>query len=371
MKIGFDANPMVGDMGGVGWHCYHLLRTMLATQEGIDVVAYAKPGAERPEAVGAWPGVARLQWVNASRWGMGKQGPSDQLDLYHGTNFRMQTVGRYGGVVTIHDLWLDRHPEFSKKMLGQWPSSFKTRQTALRARKTITVSEFSASELVELYGLKREHIQVIPNGVSEDFVPRLDEPAMAELRKRIGLKAARYVLFIGGADPRKNHQTFLEAAERVRKKLGPRMLVLVGSPIHPFGDYVETARRRSLQEQVLCPGRLSTHDLQLLYSSADLFVFPSLYEGFGMPVLEAMACGAPVLTSNSTALAEVAGDAAVLANPQDAKALGEAMIRVLDDEPLRAALRIKGFERAKQFSWDQVAAKTIELYREVCGGKPR
>ena len=145
------------------------------------------------------------------------------------------------------------------------------------------------------------------------------------------------------------------------------MLVLVGSPIHPFGDYVETARRRSLQEQVLCPGRLSTHDLQLLYSSADLFVFPSLYEGFGMPVLEAMACGAPVLTSNSTALAEVAGDAAVLANPQDAKALGEAMIRVLDDEPLRAALRIKGFERAKQFSWDQVAAKTIELYREVCG----
>ena len=86
-----------------------------------------------------------------------------------------------------------------------------------------------------------------------------------------------------------------------------------------------------------------------------------------MPVLEAMACGAPVLTSNSTALAEVAGDAAVLADPQDAKALGEAMIRVLDDEPLRAALRIKGFERAKQFSWDQVATKTLALYREVCG----
>ena len=367
MKIGFDANPMVGGMGGVGWLCYHLLRTMLAKQEGIGFVAYAKPGAERPNAVGSWPGVERLQWVNASRWGMGKQGSSDQLDLYHGTNFRMQTVGRFGGVVTIHDLWLDRHPEFSKKMLGQWPSAFKTRQTALRARKTITPSEFSARELVELYGLKREHIRVIPCGVSEDFFPRQDESAMAELRKRIGLKAARYVLFIGGADPRKNHQTFLEAAERVRKKLGPRMLVLVGSPIHPFGDYVETARRRSLQEKVLCPGWLSTNDLQLLYSSADLFVFPSLYEGFGMPVLEAMACGAPVLTSNSTALVEVAGDAAVSADPQDAKALGEAMIRVLDDEPLRAALRVKGFERAKQFSWEQVATKTLDLYREVCG----
>jgi glycosyltransferase involved in cell wall biosynthesis len=367
MRIGFDANPMVGNRGGVGWHSYHLLRTMLAQQNGIDFVAYAKPGAEQPDSVGAWPSAERLEWMNSSRWGMGKRGSSDRLDLYHGTNFKMQTVGRYGGVVTIHDLWLDRHPEYSKKMLGQWPSSFKTRQTALRARKVITVSEFSARELVELYGLKREHIVVIPNGVSEDFVPRRDDQAMAELRKRIGLKAEHFVLFVGGADPRKNHQIFLEAAEKVRKKLASRMLVLVGSPIHPFGNYEETARRRSLLEKALYPGPVSMNELQLLYSSADLFVFPSLYEGFGMPVLEAMACGAPVVTSNSTALAEVAGDAAVLVDPQDARALGEAMIRALEDEPLRADLKVKGFARAKQFSWEQAATKTVELYRELCG----
>jgi glycosyltransferase involved in cell wall biosynthesis len=253
-------------------------------------------------------------------------------------------------------------------MLGQWPSSFKTRQTALRARKAITVSEFSARELVELYGLKREHIRVIPNGVSEDFAPRRDEQAMAELRKRIGLTSEHYVLFIGGADPRKNHQIFLDAAQMVRKKLGPRMLVLIGSPIHPFGNYEESARKRSLTDMVLCPGRLPTNDLQLLYSFADLFVFPSLYEGFGMPVLEAMACGAPVLTSNSTALAEVAGDAAVLADSQDAKAFGEAMIRTLEDESLRAAIKMKGFARAKQFSWENAAVKTVALYRELCSG---
>jgi glycosyltransferase involved in cell wall biosynthesis len=219
---------------------------------------------------------------------------------------------------------------------------------------------------MELYGLKREHIVVIPNGVSEDFVPRRDDQMMAELRKRIGLKTEQYVLFIGGADPRKNHQIFLEAAELVRKKLGSRMLILVGSPVHPFGSYEETARKRSLTEQVLCPGRLSMNDLQLLYTFTDLFVFPSLYEGFGMPVLEAMACGAPVLTSNSTALVEVAGDAAVLSDPQDARALGEAMIRTLEDEPLRAALKVKGFDRAKQFSWEQAAAKTVTLYRDLC-----
>ena len=368
MKIGFDANPMVGDRGGVGWHSYHLLRTMLARQEEIDFVAYARPGAGQPDSVKRWRGVEWLQWMNASRWGMWNRGSSDRLDLYHGTNFRMQTTGRYGGIVTIHDLWLERFPQYSTKVLGQWLSSYKTRRTASKARKVITVSDFSAKELVELYRLKREHIRVIPNGVSEDFVPRRDEQAMAELRKRIGLTAERYVLFVGGADPRKNHQIFLEAAERVRKKVGSRMLVLVGSPIHPFGSYEETARKCGLSEQVLCPGRLSMNDLQLLYTSTDLFVFPSLYEGFGMPVLEAMACGAPVLTSNSTALAEVAGDAAVLADPHDAGALGEAMIRLLEDELLRAELRVKGFARAKQFSWEQAAAKTIALYRELCEG---
>lgn len=368
MRIGFDANPMVGDRGGVGWHTYQLLRAMLAQRDEIDFVAYTRPGTKRPEEVPSWQGSDRLHWIESSRWGMRKRGLVNRLDLYHGTNFKMQTVGRYGGIVTIHDLWLDRNPQYSKKLLGQWLSSFKTRKTALRARKAITVSEFSARELMDLYGLKHEHIRVIPNGVSEDFLPRRDDQAMAELRKRIGLTAEHYVLFIGGADPRKNHQRFLEAAEKVRKKLGSRMLVLVGSPIHPFGNYVETARRHSLTDKVVCPGRVSTNDLQLLYSSADLFVFPSLYEGFGMPVLEAMACGAPVVTSNSTALAEVAGDAAVLADPQDAQALGEAMILVLEDEPFRASLKVKGFVRAKQYSWERAAEKTIALYQELCKG---
>ena len=258
MRIGFDANPMVGDMGGVGWHSYHLLRTMLAQQEEIDFVAYARPGADQPESVEAWPGVERLQWVNSSRWGMGKRGSSDRLDLYHGTNFKMQTVGRYGGVVTIHDLWLDRHPNTRRRCWDNGPRRSRRDRPRYEPEKPSRCPSFPLENSMELYGLKREHIRVIPNGVSEDFVPRRDDQAMAELRKRIGLTAEHYVLFIGGADPRKNHQIFLEAAEMVRKKLGSRMLVLVGSPIHPFGNYEETARRRSLTEKVLCPGRLST-----------------------------------------------------------------------------------------------------------------
>ena len=160
MEIGFDANPMVGEMGGVGWHSYHLVRAMLAQQEAIDFVAYARPGADQPESVNAWPGIERLQWVNSSRWGMRKRGLSDRLDLYHGTNFRMQAVGRYGGIVTIHDLWLDRNPH-TREDVGQWPSAFKTRQTLYEPESHHGVRVF-ARELVELYGLKREHIRVIP-----------------------------------------------------------------------------------------------------------------------------------------------------------------------------------------------------------------
>jgi glycosyltransferase involved in cell wall biosynthesis len=197
----------------------------------------------------------------------------------------MHTVGRYGGVVTIHDLWLERFPQYSQKFLGQKLSSYKTQRTARRARKVVTVSNFSAHELVELFGLSAEQIAVIPNGVSEDFCPRHDAGAFMALKQRIGLASDRFLLFVGGADPRKNHRLVLEAASLIKPHLEERTLILAGSPTHPFGSYAATAQLYGLMDRVLCPGRLSQHDLQLLYSHAELFIFPSLYEGFGMPVM--------------------------------------------------------------------------------------
>ncbi len=366
MRIGIDASPIVGDRGGVGWHTYYLLRAMLAVKQDVDFVAYLRPGTTPPDETHAWEGVDRLRWVAVSKWAMRGRGAVDRLDLYHGTNFKMHTAGRYGGMVTIHDLWLERFPQYSTKIFGQRLSSYKTKRTARRAQRVITVSEFSAGELKALYGIPREQIAVIPNGVSEEFGPRRDESAMAALRQRIGLTAHRFILFIGGADPRKNHRVLLEAAALVRERLGGRTLLLVGSATHPFGSYEETAKLYGLTAQVLCPGRLSKDDLQLLYSYADVFVFPSLYEGFGMPVLEAMACEVPVITSKTTALGEVAGEAAVLIDPLDARGLGEALIKVLDNEPLRTALRKRGLDRVKHYTWRQSALQTLELYASIC-----
>ncbi len=339
---------------------------MLAGRSGTEFIAYLRPGSIPPGETDNWTGIERLRWATVPKWTMQWRGAKDRLDLYHGTNFRLHTTGRHGGVVTIHDLWLERFPQYSTKVLGQWLSSYKTKRLARRARKIITVSEFSASELSALYGISRERIAVIHNGVSEEWRPRHDPSAMAALGKKIGLPAKPFILFVGGADPRKNHKTFLHAAALVRKQLAGRTLLLVGSPVHRFGSYEATAKSLGLLDQVCCPGRLSVEELTLLYSFTDLFVFPSLYEGFGMPVLEAMACGAPVLTSKTTALCEVAGDAAMLIDPENAQEIGEAMVKVLKNEALRGHLKDKGSQRIKQFTWVQAAADTLDLYRQLC-----
>jgi glycosyltransferase involved in cell wall biosynthesis len=365
MRIGIDASPLVGDRGGVGWHTYYLLRAMLATRPAAAFVGYLRPGSEPPEEIQHWPGADRLTWVTASKWAMSGRGKADRLDLYHATNFRMHTAGTSGGIVTIHDLWLERFPEYSPKFLGQRLSSYKTKRTARRARKVVTVSQFSANELVGVFGLSPGHVVVIPNGVSDEFSPVHDADAFTALKQRIGLTHDRFLLFVGGADPRKNHRIVLEAASLMQNRLAGRTLVMAGSPVHAFGSYERTAAAYGITKQILCPGRLSQPDLRLLYTHAEVFLFPSLYEGFGMPVLEAMACGAPVITSKTTALAEVAGEAAILVDPLDARELADGLSRVLENESLRASLTAKGFGRVKEYTWSQAAAQTLDLYASL------
>ncbi|MCC2640308.1 MAG: putative Mannosyltransferase [Nitrospira sp.] len=366
MRIGIDAASVVGDKGGVGWHTHHLLRALLDVKDDIEYLGYLRPGSLRAGLLDGWPVNDRMRWMEVPRWLMPLRGIRDGLDLYHGPNFKMHTRGRSGGIVTIHDLWLARHPQYSRKLLGQAGSSRRARARANRARKVVTVSEFSAQEIETLYGIPRERMAVIHNGVSQEFSPVRDEPAMAKLRKRWAIPASGFILFVGGADPRKNHRVFLQAVAQSRSQLGGRAILLVGDAEHPQGSYKATARALGLEPDVRCTGRLDREDLRQLYAFADLFVFPSRYEGFGMPVLEAMACGSPTITSSTSSLPEVAGDAALLIHPDDPEALGQAMVTVLSDHELRRQLRQRGFERARLFTWQRAALRTVALYRELC-----
>jgi predicted lipopolysaccharide heptosyltransferase III len=367
VRVGIYATPAVRDRGGIGWYVYYLLRGLLRLNEDFELICYVDRGSLDLNKLDAWAVDPRVRWCEIPRWAIRFQAQRDGLDLYHGTNFRLQTVGRYGGVVTIYDGWLDRHPEYSTRVFGQRSAASRTRRAVRRARKVITISQFSAREIMDLYGLPAERIEVVYCGVSEEFRPLHDPAAMATLREKLTLSPDEgFVLFVGGADPRKNHRVFLQAAAEQVSRLGRRKLLLVGDPIHRFGNYLETAKAVGLEDRVICPGRVSGMELRLLYSHADLFVFPSLYEGFGMPVLEAMACGAPVVTSDRSSLPEVAGDAALLVNPDDPTQLGRAMVRVLDDRALRDTLISKGFERTTLFSWEESARQVMRVYRQLC-----
>lgn len=366
MRVGIDAGPIMESRGGVGRHTYHLLKALVDLKDDVEFVCYVPPGRAREQYLPPWGRHQQLRWVEAGRFALPWRGRRDDLDLYHGTNFKMQTQGRCGGVVTIHDLWLDRHPEYSTKLFGQRASFYRTRRTARKARMVITVSQHSARDIEALYGVSAGRIAVIPNGVSEEFRPLQNPSAFADLRRRLALADARFILFVGGADPRKNHQALLQAYARHRARLADYCLVMVGDAVHRFGSIPDTARGLDLEQRVFCTGPLTTNDLQLLYAHAALFVFPSRYEGFGMPILEAMACGVPVITSTASALPEVASDAAVLVAPDDVRALADAMVRVLENEALREALKEKGQERVRQYTWEQAARRTVSVYRQVC-----
>jgi len=365
MRIGFDAFPLAGSYGGIKRYASHLLRALVGRGEGHEFFAYGPVSGNWPEV--KWEGNHReqIKWIRTGKFWIRWRGQLDHLDIYHGTNFKLQARGRYGCVLTIHDLWLDRSPQYSQKLLGQGLSFYRTRRRARQATKIIAVSHFAAQEIQELYGTPCDKIRVIHSGVSDDFFQEKNEEKLSALQRRYHLPSAPYLLFVGGADPRKNHSTVFQAFAHCPRLSKTHRVIAVGSERSRWGDLRETGRSLGMNDYIFCIGKIPQEDLRLLYSHADVFVFPSLYEGFGFPVLEAMACGVPVVTSNATALPEVAGDAAILVDPTNDEALGQAIVHVLEDSAISGSLQAKGLQWVKQFTWERAARQTLHVYQEL------
>jgi glycosyltransferase involved in cell wall biosynthesis len=239
------------------------------------------------------------------------------------------------------------------------------RIAAARADRMITASENTKSEVVRYLKVPEEKIRVICDAVDNMFQPVPSAEVLQEARQRLGLPD-RMILYVGSLNPRKNLVTLIRAyAELKRTTDLPHKLVLVGPSEWKSDPVFHAVKDLGLESEIYLLGFVPDSELVCLYNLADLFVFPSLHEGFGLPPLEALACGTPVVCSNSASLPEVVGEAAIMVEPTDVKELAQAMERVLTDPDLAQQLRGKGLERAQLFSWEKTARETLKVYEEV------
>jgi len=290
-----------------------------------------------------------------------------RLDLLHYPNqfggaFLPRTVRR---VVTVHDLTPLLYPRYHpwRRVLGY---RVLLRPSLRAADHIIVPAAATAADLVARRLAPREKISVIPQGVDERFRPGVCSEAVA---RRYDLPA-RFVLTVGVLEPRKNHALLLQAIERLQRRGEPIGLVIVGRPGWHWRDPLDDPALAHLRPWVRVLRAVPDQDLVELYNRAEAFAYPSLYEGFGLPILEAMACGVPVVASSSSALPEVAGPAALLADPTDADDFAAQLFAVLRGPALRHRLIAAGHERARAYSWRRTAERTLAIYQRVCPGSP-
>jgi glycosyltransferase involved in cell wall biosynthesis len=229
----------------------------------------------------------------------------------------------------------------------------------------IAVSQHTAVDIAELYGVPVKRIKVVRNGPGGDFSSVEDRAMIDSVKARCGIHKDDFILVSGGAEPRKNVERVIEAFGRVPELRARFQLVVLGGLERGAEALYHAVQRAGLASAVVFAGHVPARDLQSLYSSCSLFVFVSLYEGFGMPVLEAMACGAPVICSNSSALPEVAGDAALFVDPASVEAIAKAIVKVISSEDIREDLCRRGQIRARSFTWERAAGELLEVYADL------
>jgi glycosyltransferase involved in cell wall biosynthesis len=265
-------------------------------------------------------------------------------------------------VLTVHDVASLDHPEWFNAKFATW-YRWLTPLLVKRVLRVITISEFSQQRLAAITGLDPAHIAVIPPGVDQRFYPRTPEEIL-KVRQKLQIPSQHYVLSLGSVEPRKNLPRLLEAWSRCVDRLGSDVwLVIAGAPgkKHIFREL----KLEHAPAQVRALGFVDDDDLPALYSGALLLAYPSMYEGFGLPVLEAMAAGTVPVTGHSTALPEVAGDAGMLVDVCDVEAIGDAIVTVIEDTAFRDKLRLRGLERSKLFSWERAAQATWGVFAQA------
>ncbi|HYN87615.1 MAG TPA: glycosyltransferase family 1 protein [Ardenticatenaceae bacterium] len=371
MRIGIEATALHGPRSGVGTYTANLLEHLWSGPSGREH-EWLLFSNRRLSVNGAAP-AGRTHVVDSYRFryqsiwrqmflplALRAHGPV----VCHFTNLTTPLWAPCPMVVTIHDLTLRLLPEYHPPQRRAVMSPLLG-PAARQATRIIAVSETSKRDIVRLLGAPEEKVSVIYEAAGPAF-RRRPEAEVAEVLRRHSLRRP-YILYVGTIEPRKNLVRLVRAYARLRASGRREMLVLVGALGWGYEPLFAEIERLGIGDSIVHLGFVPQEELVALYNGAALFVFPSLYEGFGLPPLEAMACGTPVITSSTSACAELAGDAAVLVDPSDETALADAMGRVLGDATLREELSARGLIHAGKFSWQLTAAQTMKVYSEVAG----
>ncbi len=374
MQICFDISPAVHRHAGLGRYAHELLSALLTQNQTHEYIAlYNSPRADlrlaapldrlptqrvpldaKPWRMSVW--LAHVFNLGMDRW-------LPRCDVFHATDHLLPPFKHAKTVFTLHDLIFRFYPEYHLP-LNRWFLTVAMPYFLRRADAIIAVSECTKRDAVRLYNIAPEKIAVIYEGVNPTLQPVTDSNRLAEIRARY-TRQQPFILLVSTIEPRKNISVLVDALKILRVRGLPHRLLIAGRKGWLYQPIFNHVKQTGMSDAVDFLDFVPDDDLVALFSACDAFVFPSLYEGFGLPPLEAMACGAPVICSNTSSLPEVVGDAALLVNPREVGEMANAIERVITDSMLRDELRAKGLAQAKKFSWERAARETLAVYERV------
>jgi glycosyltransferase involved in cell wall biosynthesis len=374
VRIVIDYTPAVHQGAGIGRHTRGLVSALAPHVAGHDVTLLVF-GQPRDRSVQAPLGMnvrvvpAPNRWLTVAWHRLGVPLPVEWLagsaDLYHASDFVLPPVRRARSLLTVHDLSFMTVPNCADTGLRNYLSRVVPGSVA-RATHVLADSASTRRDLINLLGVPGEKVTVVYPGVETRFRPQQDPAALAQIRQRYDLGQGPFILGVGTLEPRKNWPALIRAWTQLRQTSAlPHRLVIAGGKGWLVEGIFAAAQASPLRDDIVFTGFVDDADLPALYAAADIFAFPSRYEGFGIPVVEAMACGTPVVCADNSSLPEAAGDAALLVPAGDETALAAAIQRLIEDQALRATLQAAGLAHAQRFTWQAAAAVLWQTYERV------
>jgi glycosyltransferase involved in cell wall biosynthesis len=376
-RIGIDVSAAINQGGGIGRYTRELVQALAKEDSLYDFRLFsAKQPAVLPvpDPIPTSSNVVYREAPFSQRWlyriwyrlqlPLPLQWFTGELDLFHSPDFTLPPVtGNIPTLLTVHDLSFLHYPATFTPSLVSYLNRVVPRSIR-RATHILADSQVTKNDLVELWNVSEEKVTVLHSGVSEAFRPVADKSHLELVRRKYNLGQQPYLFSVSTLQPRKNYQFLIRAFRPIADKY-PHNLVIAGGKGWMYQQITAEIKKQELEDRVKLIGFADDSDLPSLYSEAALFVFPSLYEGFGLPLLEAMACGVPVITSDASSLPEVAGDAALLVSPHLQEDWSHLMVQLLRDPDQRKEMVAAGFLQARRFTWKLAARKLLDIYRKL------